>query len=356
MTGLDYAKLACDTLMRKYKAEDLPPKGQFHYHQGVFLSGMYETYKLSKDEKYFNYIKEYIDSVITENGEIPSCDHQSMDDIQPGILLFPLYEKTKDIKYLKALNNLMTYMKEYPKTEEGCLFHKGKYPNQMWLDGIYMGGPICSEYGEKFHDDSLIRLVLTQAYLIRKHCEDPVTHLYYHACDYSKKAIWANKENGCSSEFWGRSISWVPIGIMDEILNLQNDPKYLNDVEKLKSMVKDLLKAVVKYQADDGRFFQVVDKLDNKDNWKETSCTCLFVASLYRAVRMNILDKSYLKYADKGYKGVISNLKFDNDNLIVNNVCIGTGVGDYTHYIQRPTSENDLHGVGAFLLMATSHF
>lgn len=26
-------------------------------------------------------------------------------------------------------------------------------------------------------------------------------------------------------------------------------------------------------------------------------------------------------------------------------------VGDYDHYIHRPVSANDLHGVGAFLLM-----
>ncbi|MDL2302671.1 hypothetical protein LJC58_10040 [Lachnospiraceae bacterium OttesenSCG-928-D06] len=42
--SVDYAKMACDTMIRKYKAEDLPPKGHFHYHQGVFLSGMYQTY------------------------------------------------------------------------------------------------------------------------------------------------------------------------------------------------------------------------------------------------------------------------------------------------------------------------
>ena len=36
---------------------------------------------------------------------------------------------------------------------------------------------------------------------------------------------------------------------------------------------------------------------------------------------------------------------------------IGTGVGDgsYEHYIARPTVENDLHGVGAFLLMASKY-
>ena len=34
------ARRACDTLMAKFDAPDLPPVGQFHYHQGVFLDGL----------------------------------------------------------------------------------------------------------------------------------------------------------------------------------------------------------------------------------------------------------------------------------------------------------------------------
>ena len=45
-SAIAYARAACDTLMRTYAARDLPPMGHFHYHQGVFLSGMLETWKL----------------------------------------------------------------------------------------------------------------------------------------------------------------------------------------------------------------------------------------------------------------------------------------------------------------------
>ncbi|MDR1765119.1 MAG: glycoside hydrolase family 88 protein [Lachnospiraceae bacterium] len=49
--------------------------------------------------------------------------------------------------------------------------------------------------------------------------------------------------------------------------------------------------------------------------------------------------------------GVTNSLAWIGDDIQIGNVCIGTGVGDYAHYINRPTSVNDLHGVGAFLLM-----
>ena len=41
---LDYAKALIETIMRKYEAGALPPEGHFHYHQGVFLSGVYQNY------------------------------------------------------------------------------------------------------------------------------------------------------------------------------------------------------------------------------------------------------------------------------------------------------------------------
>jgi unsaturated rhamnogalacturonyl hydrolase len=51
-TALDYAKMGADTLIRKFPADELPPKNRFHYHQGVFLSGMERIYFLSGEKKY----------------------------------------------------------------------------------------------------------------------------------------------------------------------------------------------------------------------------------------------------------------------------------------------------------------
>ena len=77
----------------------------------------------------------------------------------------------------------------------------------------------------------------------------------------------------------------------------------------------------------------------------------LYVAAICKAVRRGFLDRSYLRFARKGYEGIISRLKWDEKGIIIDGVCIGTGVGDYEHYLARPTSANDLHGMGAFILM-----
>lgn len=348
---MDYAVRACHTMMKKFDAGELPPKGRFHYHQGVFLSGMYETYLLCRDEALFTYIKEWVDSCVDEAGEIHEFDPGQLDDIQPGILLFPLYERTGDDRYKKALDTLLPIIRDFPRNAEGGFWHKREFPEQMWLDGLYMAGPICAEYGSRFHKPEYLDIAAGQALLMREKTRDEKTGLWYHAWDCAGKESWANPETGRSPEFWGRSIGWVPIAVLDELEYL---PPMHEDYEKMRGLVKELLEAVCRYQSEDGRWYQVVDKGGEADNWLETSCSCLYVAAICRAVKSGILAQSYLEQAKKGYEAVIRSLEFQGEDLLVGGVCIGTGVGDYRHYCERPTSVNDLHGVGAFLLMCAA--
>lgn len=345
---LFYAKAAVETMMRKFEAPELPPVGRFHYHQGVFLSGVYQTYLLCKEERYFDYMKGWVDAMMDEEGNIFECDHGQMDDIQPGILLYPLIERTGDMKYRNALETLIEVMRKYPKNREGGFWHKAWFANEMWLDGLYMGGPIQAEYAAKYNAPELFDEVAFQALLMEKVTKDEKTGLLYHAYDSERAAEWADKETGLSPEFWGRSIGWVPVAVLDDLDFLpENHPKR----GEMERMVTELLIALCKYQGPDGRWYQVVDKVDAPENWPENSCTCLYVAAICKAVAKGLLNKSYLDCAKKGYEGVINSLSFEEEDIQIGNVCVGTGVGDYQHYINRPTSTNDLHGVGAFLIM-----
>lgn len=149
-------------------------------------------------------------------------------------------------------------------------------------------------------------------------------------------------------EFWGRSIGWVPVAVLDDLdFFPENHPKR----GELERLVKELLIAVCRYQSEDGRWYQVVDKGYRPDDWLENSCSCLFAAALAKAVRVGLLPESFLENARRGYEGVIRSLEWDGEDLLLGQVCIGTGVGDYAHYVNRPVSVNDLHGMGAFLIM-----
>lgn len=350
MRPLDYAKAACDTMMRKFSAEELPPKGGFHYHQGVFLSGVYETYKQCGEEKYFQYMKNWVDSIIDDNGTILKFNRGTLDDMQAGILLYPLLERTGREKYRRALNTLLKNVKSFPCNKDGGFWHKECFPEQMWLDGLYMVGPLCAEYAQRFGKKEFFDIAAEQALLMREKTEDKKTGLWYHAWDCSKQESWADPVTGLSPEFWGRSMGWVPVAILNE---LDFMPADYEKREELEALIRDLLQALCRFQSEEGRWYQVVNKGDQPGNWLENSCSCLYVAAICKAVRKGILEDSYLTQAERGYLGVIRSLEFAGEDILIGEVCIGTGVGDYRHYCERPVAVNDLHGVGAFLIMCT---
>lgn len=350
MTALDWARAACETMMRKFEAPLLPPQQHFHYHQGVFLSGMTETWKLSGDDRYFDYMKAWIDSVFDADGKIIQYTHANLDDIMPGILLFPLLDQTGDPYYEKCLSSVIAQVRDIPRNDEGGYWHKNIRPGQMWLDGLYMAGPFCAEYAARYGDAVLANDVVYQALLMEKKTKDTATGLLYHAYDSLRREAWADPVTGCSPEFWGRSTGWVGVAVLNDLDFLPEDIMGRNEMIR---MVTDLLKAVCRYQSEEGRWYQVTDKGGQPGNWLENSCSCLYTAALCKAVRKGWLDPARLTNARRGYDAVIASLSRDGEDILIGNVCIGTGVGDYAHYCSRPTSVNDLHGVGAFLIMCT---
>ena len=353
-TALSYAEAGCRTLMERYEAELLPPKGVFHYHQGVFLSGMEGVYYLTDKKKYGDYIKSYIDSLVDEDGNIINYEKERLDDLQPGILLFRLIEETGDVRYEKALHTIMGHIKAWPKNNVGGFWHKFIHPDQMWLDGLYMGGQIMAMYGAKYNQDWCFEEIYRQATLMWKYCKKHENGLLYHAWDESKKEEWADPVTGCSPEVWGRAAGWY-------IVALTTILGYIPDTCKFKAelieIVQDYCTAIARFQDDEsGCWHQVVDKGNKEGNWIESSCSALFVCGMAKAIKAGYIKEQFRVIVDKGFRGVINMVEENDDGtIILPDICIGTGVGDYEFYIDRPTRENDLHGIGAFVLMCNAY-
>lgn len=348
---LFYGRSTIEALLKRYAPSELPPKGKHHYHQGVCLSGVYEIYRLCGEERYFSYIRDWVDSVTDTDGSVLHYRPRALDDLQPGILLFPLWEKTGEKRYELCLKHLMEDIDAYPVNSEGGFWHAESRPDQMWLDSLYMACPLCAAYGKAYGQPRYIDKALLQVELMRKHCRDTETGLWYHAWDMRKEASWADKESGHSSEFWGRAIGWVLIAMLDILDSLE---PHTDAHERLCGYIKELSEALCRYQSPQGRWYQLVNKGDRPGNWLENSCSCLYVAALSRAITKGILSESFLSSALRGYQGVIDSLCWQEGTLLIGDICIGTGVGDYLHYCRREKTVNDLHGIGAFLLMCAA--
>lgn len=352
---IELAEAACATMMKKYDAKELPPEGHFHYHQGVFLSGVEQTYLNTGKKEYSDYIKRWIDSLIDADGNVNGYDTGTLDDKQPAILMFRLLDETGDKRYEKAIKYIVSGIQNWPVNKEGGFYHKKDMTDQMWLDGLYMVGELLTRYGVKYNDEKMLDTVYRQAKLMWDNIRDPKTNLLYHAWDYSHAAKWADRETGLSPCFWGRAAGWYIVALTT-ILKYMPD-NYRNRAELIK-YTQDYVEAFTKYQDEKtGLWYQVMDHGNDDSNWTETSCSALFLCGLSMALKGGYIDEKYRAAADKAYAGLAAAMEEDSDGgLVMPRICIGTGVGDYEHYIKRPRRENDLHGMGALLLGCNAYW
>ncbi|KHF40226.1 glycoside hydrolase family 88/105 protein [Halalkalibacter okhensis] len=348
-SALEWAQRASESLMSQYEPIKLPPADRWHYHQGVFLCGVHSVWQETRNEDYFYYFKEYVDKLVDEQGNFYFA-RDELDAIQPGLLLLPLYNQTGEERYKIAATKLRNLLNTINKTKEGGFWHKDKYPYQMWLDGLYMAGPFTLQYGQQFNEPELVDLVLYQEQLMRKNTRDEKTGLYFHGWDESGQTPWHVPGSNTAPEIWGRSLGWYGLAVVDMIGMLPDDhPKKAELIEVIQNLVENL----VRYQDEKtGLWYQIIDKGHLEDNWLESSCSSLFVYTIAKAVNQGYIDAKYFQNAQKGYEGIIQHsIRVDEeDQVTLTGICIGTSIGVYDYYVGRETSENDLHGVGAFIL------
>lgn len=358
MKAAEYARVAIESILNRQSKGELIYKGLFDYPQGVFLAGMEQIYNICHEEKYFEHIQKWMDDQIDRIMKVAEKDGWSvfsaLDFRKSGTLLFGLYDKTGDEKYLKVAEQLAESMKSYPVNEYGGFWHTKWTKDEMWLDGLYMAGPFLTMYAAYSGKEEYYDMVANQLLVVWEHTRDPESGLPRHGWDCSKGAEWADPVTGLSEEIWGRALGWYTVAMCDI---LDYFPKDHKKYQRIVDVLNEFLKLVIQYQDEaDGRWYQVVDKGDRNDNWLENSCSCLLTYAIAKAVKKGYLEAEYMDNAIKGYEGVIRSLKYDEDgNMLIGDICVGTCIdsGTYEHYVGRATSVNDLHGSGAFILMCS---
>lgn len=345
---LRIAEKSTKTVISKFTPEQLPPAMTFHYHQSVFLLGVLRIWEETGNDEYFKYIQDYYDAIIDNNGNL-LYERDQLDTIQVGILLFKLYEETGLEKYLIVARKLRAIVDTVNRTTENGFWHKDIYPYQMWLDGLYMAGPFLIKYANHTHEKDLVQLVLYQERLMRKNMTDPETGLLFHAWDEKREQPWADKETGNSPELWGRSVGWYGMGLIDLLEEMGDDYHGQDDLQQ---QVANYVKNVAKFQDEEtGLWYQIVDKGHLEDNWLESSSSSLYLYTIAKALTHGYIGEEYEEVLLRGYNGLIEHLTEETeDKLHLNGICIGTSAGTYDYYVGRPTSTDDLHGVGTFLM------
>jgi len=337
------------------------PGEKWNYEQGLMLVALTRMYEASGNSRYIEFVKNNLDGYVTSRGMIRTykLSDYNLDNIGPGRALLAVYNFTKDEKYRRAADTLRGQLRGQPRIPAQGFWHKKIYPDQMWLDGLFMAEPFYADYAVKFNEPSSFDDIANQFMLIAAHTFDPGTGLFYHGWDASRKERWANPATGCSESFWGRAMGWYAMGLIDVLDDIpRNHPKRDTLVAILQNLCSSLLKV---RDSRSGLWYLIVNKGPENGNYLESSASCMFAYVFAKGATRGYLDRKYTKIAKDVFHSITSKFVTRNDDgtFDLHGTCGSAGLGGSPYrdgsmasYVKAGVQTNDLRGIGPFILAA----
>lgn len=318
---------------------------------------------LNRSRAIIAYVDSWYDAIISDNGRIYKYkkDNYSLDHICPGRTLFSLYDLTGKEKYREAMDILYSQLKSQPRTQESGFWHKKIYPEQMWLDGLYMAQPFYAEYTKRYVKDRAERAanfadIALQFILIAEHTWDPATGLYRHAWDSSHLMFWCNPATGQSDHAWGRALGWYMMALVDVLPLLPEDTP---GRDRMLEIYRHLCSTLPKYaDPKTGLWYQVLDRPGAKGNYLEATVNAMIIYAMAKGCRLGYITNRAT--VEEAYQQLKKTFVTEKGGLVnLNRCCEVAGLGgkenrrgDYDYYINEKIRSNDPKGIGPLIWAA----
>jgi unsaturated rhamnogalacturonyl hydrolase len=255
-----------------------------------------------------------------------------------GSVPLELYIQTKEQKYLELGQDIADKQWAKPDTTkvkpDAVKFWVNglTWQTRLWIDDMYMITEVQTQAYRATGDLKYINRAAKEMVVYLDSLQRP-NGLFYHAPDVPF--------------FWGRGNGWMAAG-MSEILS--SLPKNNPDRPRIMAGYKKMMEALLKYQAPDGMWRQLID---DPQLWPETSCTGMFAFAFITGVKNGWLDKK--TYAPAARKAWLTLITYIDENNDIREVCGGTNKkNDRQYYIDRPKNVGDLHGQAPVLWCASA--
>lgn len=335
---------------------------RWNYCQGLELQSILQVWRKTNNPKYFGYAYDFADTMIAHNGKIHTYKMQeyNIDRLNSGKFLFTIYKETNEKRFEYALDSLYKQMLTHPRTTGGSFWHKKIYPNQVWLDGLYMACPFLAEYGKTFGKPELFDEVALQIIDCHKYLFDTQSGLYFHGWDESRKQKWADPQTGLSPNFWSRSIGWYMMAMVD-VLDFM--PENHTKRGEIIAILRNLAKTIENYRdPETGMWFQVTDQIGRDGNYVESSGSAMFIYTWVKGTQKGYLDTAYLEKGKVAYEEFVKKFVKENEDgtISVTDGCAVAGLGgekkyrdgSYQYYLSEPVRDNDPKAVSPFIMVS----
>ena len=364
-----WAVAAADTVMARWPDFTQAYFNAWTYVNGYELCGFEKLFRATGDKKYLDYAKRYLDTcvdadgnfryVVNAKGQTNRPSFNNLDNMMTGNSLVWLYEETRDARYKIAAEKIRRALDDYPRNRDGGFWHNKRMVGQMWIDGIFMGQMFLMRYGKTIGDTEYCWDEVTrQITIFAQRAERANSGLYLHGVfesghgDYGPR--WADKKTGLAPEVWSEGLGWYALVVVEALADLpRNHPRRAAVEDIFRRLAAGLKKT---QDAKTGRWFQVVDKGSQPDNWTDTSGSAMFTYALARGIELGLLDSvTFTPVVTNGYRGITANAKINARGLVdIYSACDGVGVQvDYAHYIHFKKSINAKEAVAGFLWATT---
>lgn len=220
----------------------------WNYIDGCMIKALIELYEITGEQRYLTFADDYIDFFVQDDGTIKHYNPQeyNLDNVNAGKTLYKLYDLVGKPKYRAAMDTIYRQLETQPRTKESVFWHKAVYPNQIWLDGMYMAQPFYMQYELSFHNRRACSDSFHMFQVVHDLMRNPLNGLYYHAYDASRKQFWCDPVTGLSANFWLRAEGWFAMALIDtwELM----PPSMSAEKDEIRKMFHDLIDAMLPYQ------------------------------------------------------------------------------------------------------------
>ncbi len=336
----------------------------WNYIDGCMMIALLTLHRITGEERYFTFAENFLDYYVFEDGSLRGYKEEdyNLDNICEGRVLFDVYRLTGKEKYRRAIDTLYGQILRQPRTHEGNFWHKQIYPNQVWLDGLYMAQVFYARYTTDMEGCSHYEDIRCQFRTVRERMFDPTTGLYRHGYDASKTAFWADKSTGLSQNPWLRSLGWFSAALIDVTAEIA--PGHEDFRADMTAIARELAQNLVRYvDADTDMLWQVPDQIGREGNYPETSGSAMAAYFFLKGARLGMLDASYADVGARIFAAICRRYLSETEGkLNLGGICLVAGLGpennrrrdgSYEYYISEPVVENDAKGLAPFLMCYT---
>ena len=153
---LEYFEQYLDRVFPRFLSEK-----PWNYKDDLCMVGAEDLYCATGSESWREPVRRNASFLMDDAGRVANWvpGEHNIDKVSFGKSMRILRDVTGEARWAEGVERAYRILADYPRTVTGNFWHKDIYPDQVWLDGLYMGMPFyaacLTENGEDNWDDIL---------------------------------------------------------------------------------------------------------------------------------------------------------------------------------------------------------